>query len=589
MKKVIFAFIAILSAATVTFTSCEKDPLQEVVYSTLTSDLAFTSGENAEAAVVGMYEPMRNIYYRYMNDVNDVTTDVCNGKIAEFDRLNDESIFVNDYNLILYSGFCKIATRANVVLDELPKMDEALFEEVDSREVMLAQAHFMRAYAYYNLSDIYYQVPLVLSSEVNVAEEQTFASIDEIDAAIEADAIEAAKVLPKSWDDANKQKATYGAAEALLTELYMRQAGRLRCAGKDASAVWQKALTECNKVLALVGSEYELLPDVRDAFSPGTTPSPWPNSNAWSTAGLNNKELIWAQKNNGASQDGTSNIGIMFTDWEYNLGWACIRGAIELAWMFDKEDHRYTDLIVTEYPNIYGLASTPSFYAIPQNVEQMGIVNKLIAERTTPYVDLLGQGNDVTADLWASFPDTYQCQELDHISTNKYPYATMWEYSYICSNNFPIFRVAEFYLAKAEILNELNGPTQEAVDAINVIRTRAFGNTSHNYTLAQVGSKDNFRSIICDERAFELNFEAKRRPDLIRMGLWKDRMDKYIEGKKQMAVWTAKNNPKITEEEAMGTYKTYPKDLTENDIRRYWPIPFREVEISPELKNARTF
>lgn len=579
MKKAIFAFIAILAAVTVTVVSCEQDPLQEVVYSTLTSDLAFTSGENAEAAVVSMYAPMRDVYYRYMNDVNDVSTDLNNGKIAVFDRMNDNEIFVHDYNRIIYSSWCKVATRANIVIDELPKMDDALFEKTDSKAVMIAQAYFMRAFAYYTLSDVYYQVPLILSSEVDTAGEQQYATIDEIDAAIEADLKEAVKNLPKSWDVANSQKATYGAAEALLTEFYMRQAGRYRNAGKDATDIWKNALTECNKLLAMVGSEYELLPDVRDAFSPSTA------YGNWSQAGLENKELIWAQKNNGDAQDGTSNLGLMFSPWEYNLGWACINSSLELAWMFDKEDLRYKKLLITEYANIYGTGNTPGFYKAPETVEECANVHNLIKERTTPYIDPLEQGNDVPVAQWA----TIVCSELSSLGTNKYPNTDMWNYSYLNPNNFPIFRVAEFYLAKAEILNELNGPTQEAIDAINVIRTRAFGNTDHNYTVSGVGSKENFRSLICDERAFELNNEAKRRPDLIRMGLWKDRMDKYIESKKEIAHWTAINNPKITEEEALGTYKTYPKDLTENDARRYWPIPFREVEISPDLKNARTF
>ena len=579
MKKTIFAFIAILSAATLVVSSCQKDVLEEVVYSSLTSDLAFTSGANAEAAVVAMYEPMRQIYYRYMNDVNDTSTDLNNGTYSEADRLNDEAIYVNSFNKTLYRYFCRIATRANVLLDEVPKMDDALFEDVDSKEVMMAQAYFMRAFAYYNLSDIYYQVPLVLTSEVDVAEEQMYDSIDNIDIAIQADLVEALKNLPKSWDDANIQKATYGAALALLTESYMRTAGRLRCAGQDGSAYWQKALTECNKLLAMVGSEYELLPDVRDAFSPGT------GYGNWSRAGLNNKEIIWAQRNNGKSNDGTSNLGLMFSDWMYNLGWACIRGSLELGWLFDKEDHRYTDLIVDEFPNIYGIWSTPGYYMAPKSIEDCGNVAKLAKARTDYKADQLEQGNDIQPEYWASI----NTSELGNLSSNKYPNTDMWTYSYINPNNFPIFRVAEFYLAKAEILNELNGPTQEAVDAINVVRARAFGNDSHNYTVSGVGSKDNFRSLLCDERAMELNNEAKRRPDLIRMGLWKDRMDKYIEGKKTQGQWKAKNNPNITEEDAMGDYKTYPKDLTENDIRRYWPIPFREVEISPELANARTF
>ena len=147
MKKAIFAFIAILVALTVTAVSCKKDPLEEVVYSTLTSDLAFTSAENAEAAVVSMYAPMRDVYYRYMNDVNDVSVDLNNGKIAEFDRMNDEKIFVHDYNRIIYSSWCQVATRANIVIDDTLLIYYGEFQnEIQARLVSELRASPYRNY-----------------------------------------------------------------------------------------------------------------------------------------------------------------------------------------------------------------------------------------------------------------------------------------------------------------------------------------------------------------------------------------------------------------------------------------------------------
>ena len=79
-----------------------------------------------------------------------------------------------------------------------------------------------------------------------------------------------------------------------------------------------------------------------------------------------------------------------------------------------------------------------------------------------------------------------------------------------------------------------------------------------------------------------------RRPDLIRMGLWKERYDKYVESQKEKAYWKAINtgNPEGFYDDE---YKAYPTDLTENDVRRYFPMPLRETELNPELANARTF
>ena len=79
-----------------------------------------------------------------------------------------------------------------------------------------------------------------------------------------------------------------------------------------------------------------------------------------------------------------------------------------------------------------------------------------------------------------------------------------------------------------------------------------------------------------------------RRPDLIRMGLWKDRMDKYVAGIKAKVEWKERNEGK-----AAGVYKdqyaAYPTNLTANDIRRYMPIPKRETDNNANLLKARTF
>jgi hypothetical protein len=80
-------------------------------------------------------------------------------------------------------------------------------------------------------------------------------------------------------------------------------------------------------------------------------------------------------------------------------------------------------------------------------------------------------------------------------------------------NDYPIFRLAEIYLIKAEALNEL-GRTGEAVDVVNIIRQRS-GDAAldpANYNQAS------FRDQILSERLHELIAEARRRQDLIRHG-----------------------------------------------------------------------
>lgn len=80
------------------------------------------------------------------------------------------------------------------------------------------------------------------------------------------------------------------------------------------------------------------------------------------------------------------------------------------------------------------------------------------------------------------------------------------------STDFPIFRLADAYLMRAES-NFNTGDVNGAITDINVIRERAYGNTDGNITADDLTSQ-----FILDERAREFYYEAQRRTDLIRFG-----------------------------------------------------------------------
>lgn len=81
-------------------------------------------------------------------------------------------------------------------------------------------------------------------------------------------------------------------------------------------------------------------------------------------------------------------------------------------------------------------------------------------------------------------------------------------------NDVIIYRLPDVMLARAEAINELSGPTAEAIDLINQIRIRA--------GVAEVALGDfnqsTLQSFILDERGRELWCEGHRRQDLIRHG-----------------------------------------------------------------------
>ena len=90
-----------------------------------------------------------------------------------------------------------------------------------------------------------------------------------------------------------------------------------------------------------------------------------------------------------------------------------------------------------------------------------------------------------------------------------------------CDINMHVMRYADALLLYAEALSE-TGEAQKALDVLNRVRERAYGNTSGNYT--QTMSKENFRDVILLERHFEFPIEGHRWFDLVRMGKLKERM-----------------------------------------------------------------
>lgn len=87
-------------------------------------------------------------------------------------------------------------------------------------------------------------------------------------------------------------------------------------------------------------------------------------------------------------------------------------------------------------------------------------------------------------------------------------------------NDIPYVRLADIILARAEALNELNGPSDASITLINDIRARA---NATLIDLVDYATKESLRDYILDERARELYTEGLRREDLIRHGRFIER------------------------------------------------------------------
>ncbi|UCS92869.1 RagB/SusD family nutrient uptake outer membrane protein [Echinicola marina] len=106
--------------------------------------------------------------------------------------------------------------------------------------------------------------------------------------------------------------------------------------------------------------------------------------------------------------------------------------------------------------------------------------------------------------------------------------------------NWPMMRYSDVLLMYAEAENELNGPTAEAQEALKRVRRRAFDpqywSSRVDTYVAQVSAgKDSFFEAIVDERAWEFGGEMIRKYELIRWGIYSEKMAETVEGLKELA------------------------------------------------------
>ncbi len=141
--------------------------------------------------------------------------------------------------------------------------------------------------------------------------------------------------------------------------------------------------------------------------------------------------------------------------------------------------------------------------------------------------------------------------------------------------NFPILRYADVLLMLAEADNQVNsGPSVNAYEAINEVRRRGYGfpvNMPDSVSDLTPGlNESQFQQAIEDERARELCFEALRRPDLLRWGIWTQTMSDLAT---QMTTDLVATNNSLKYAVIPATNATSPKYLL-------YPIPASEISVN---------
>lgn len=474
--------------------------------------------------------------------------------VATTDEIGNQWIWRDCYHVV---------NRTNFVLQQVEKV--ALSQ--DAYNKIKGQALFLRSLAYYTLATYYHECCLITSyssySDINTM----YASLntyDEVLDQVEADLKEAMAILPSRnvGGDFAKGRATCGSAAGYYARTLM-----LRHKYSDAYTVLKD-------IIAGTYGTYALTADYGDNFREGQA---YENNSEslfevqymdYGTGGVDEE---WTPVN--ISKESTqghaieSNYGpaafgswadLGASPWLYNLYKAekCTDGRLDprLYWTlcsYESEYDSYTGNNTAAYPD--GDPRANVLYQVP-------ITDSVCRSNT--------DNGGLAIAKW-----TYARQSVISTITNGLHNGI----------NLRLMRYSDVLLRAAECENELNGPTQTAIDYINQVRRRVAlpDLKTEDFTSADAL----FEQIANVERPKEFGCENGRGIDLNRWGFYysdsrKEQLKQHMAYKLSQDVNDAKLDIKL---EDIGNNSITSSMLTYAKGREYFPLAQSLLDANPHL------
>ena len=392
-----------------------------------------------------------------------------------------------------------VVNRTNYLMSKVDKvkMSEASYKQIKG------QALFLRSLAYYNLVTYYQNVPLITDyasySNINTMYAASNTQ-DEVLDQIEGDLTTAMQILPSrdKGGEWAKGRATCGAAAGYLARVLMFR------------HKYAEAYVVLKDIIAGKYGAYALMADYGDNFKEGAAYENNKESlfevqfmdygtggsdQEWTPVNISSQATQGhAVESNYASQQLGSWGDLAGSPWLYNLfkKEKCSDGSLDprLYWTlvtYEPEYSTYTGLKTAAYPN------------------------------GDPRTNIVYQKDITTTPLSNTSQGGISIAKFTNARTNIYNAITTGLH---CGINLRLMRYSDVLLRAAECENEINGPTQTAIDYINQVRRRV---ALADLKLADFTSKDAlFEQIANVERPKEFGCENGRGIDLIRWGFFYD-------------------------------------------------------------------
>jgi starch-binding outer membrane protein, SusD/RagB family len=384
--------------------------------------------------------------------------------------------------------------KVNVFLERMEEVEV----ELEDKDMLIAEAKFLRSYIYFELFKRFGGVPIITEAyELTESGEVQFErnTIDECVAFIAQDLAEAIPNLAERYPSNDKDygRATADAAQALLSRTYLYAASPLFNPTNDLQK-WQKA---ADAAKALLDKGYALYPDYQGLFE--------------LSQGDAQDEVIFSKGFTATSSNGHQAPMHNFNRrYEGYGGWWGSNGPAQNL----VDDY---DMANGEPPFLADGSVNPASGYDPQNP---------FANRDPRFdATIIHDGSEFRGDtyeMWISedgskwgydsYKNTGDNPRTNYVLKKFMPSSGSFNWSTWFTNQWPHFRLAEIYLNYAEAKFEL-GDEATAREYVNKVRKRASVNLPD---ISATGPE--LRRRIYKERRVELAFENHRFFDVRR---WK--------------------------------------------------------------------
>ena len=524
MKKINLLLIAMFCAGAL-LSSCS---LEETPYEV---DESYVTGADvSEALLLGIYQKLGTdgIYRQNLPFIFNLPTDESktSGENLTAQRTEGSNAFtssspyVQDTWKALYSAIYD----ANYFIDLMErKMPNFSQKDQEQCAYFVAEAKALRGLLYFELVRWFGNVPIVLSPSESYRKPEEFvqASPEKVYEQIEQDLTDALGVLPYVTEDTVRKKTAFrisrGGVLGLLTKVYATWAGY---PVKDETK-WQKAVNTAEELIN--EGPHGLLSDFEQL---------WKNSgsNKWDPKESLLELSYWSPL---STFESCGRVGV-------------VNGVRATKGGFRNGDHTHA-VFYNFHPTF--LTSWEGW----ENDRRFSLTYADYMYKPEGKVNVTTKKVDGVSDTGVTFIMAWQWKDQHKDWRENWRF----EYCYLLTNqkwdtekyvpdenyqvngnysnvNWYLLRYADVLLLYAEALNELNdGPTAAAYNAINMVRRRGYGlDIDAESDLADLTpglTYEQFRDAVRNERAWELASEGHRRQDLVRWGIYYEKvMETYV-------------------------------------------------------------